>query len=122
MFGNTIGEGGTHGEILEKIWCRVDLTNNTYIPMSEEEICEFFKIFGAVKDEGKPAELDLLNDYQIGLISQKELNSAIGAIGLSNYLDAREKFHNKYDYYPIKVPRYGLDGIDTVRFLKGEPK
>ena len=25
MFGKKVGEGGTHGEIIEKIWCRADL-------------------------------------------------------------------------------------------------
>lgn len=38
MFGKKVGEGGTHGEIIEKIWCRADLEHNCYIPMSDEAI------------------------------------------------------------------------------------
>ena len=63
--------------------------------------------------------LGLLNDYQIGLIQKEELQEAIGEISLSNYIAARKSFHQKYGYYPIKVPVYGLDGLDILRFEKG---
>ena len=120
MFGKTIGEGGTHGAIIEKIWCRADLVNNMYIPMSEEETHDFFEMYGNAKEQGKTAELDLLNDYKIGLIQKEELVKAIGELSLSNYVAARKSFYNKHGYYPIKVPLYGLDGLDIIRFEKGE--
>ena len=63
--------------------------------------------------------MELLNDYQIGLIQKEELQEAIGEISLSNYIAARKSFHQKYGYYPIKVPVYGLDGLDILRFEKG---
>ena len=63
--------------------------------------------------------LELLNDYQIGLIQKEELQEAIGEISLSNYIAARKCFYQKYGYYPIKVPVYGLDGFDILRFEKG---
>lgn len=120
MFGKTIGEGGTHGEILEKVWCRADLVHNLYIPLGEAEIQDFYALYGTAKEKGKLAELELLNDYHIGLIKKEELIESIGSIGLSNYLEARKTFCNKYGYYPIKVPVYGLDGLDIKRFEKGE--
>lgn len=40
-------------------------------------------------------------------------------ISLSNYIAARKCFYQKYGYYPIKVPVYGLDGLDILRFEKG---
>lgn len=61
-------------------------------------------------------QLELLNDYQIGLIQKEELQEAIGEISLSNYIAARKCFYQKYGYYPIKVPVYGLDGFDILRF------
>lgn len=64
-------------------------------------------------------QLELLNDYQIGLIQKEELQEAIGEISLSNYIAARKCFYQKYGYYPIKVPVYGLDGFDILRFEKG---
>ena len=119
MFGKKVGEGGTHGEIIEKIWCRADLEHNCYIPMSDEAIQNFLDCYSQSKEDGKQKELELLNDYQIGLIQKEELQEAIGEISLSNYIAARKSFHQKYGYYPIKVPVYGLDGLDILRFEKG---
>ena len=119
MFGKKVGEGGTHGEIIEKIWCRADLEHNCYIPMSVEAIQLFLDCYSQSKEDGKQKELELLNDYQIGLIQKEELQEAIGEISLSNYIAARKSFHQKYGYYPIKVPVYGLDGLDILRFEKG---
>ena len=118
MFGKKIGEGGTHGEILEKFWCRADLEHNCYIPMSDEAIQKFLDCYSQSKKDGKQKELELLNDYQIGLIQKEKLQEAIGEISLSNYIAARKSFHQKYGYYPIKVPVYGLDGFDILRFEK----
>lgn len=119
MFGKKVGEGGTHGEILEKIWCSADLEHNCYIPMSDEAIQKFYDCYSQSKEDGKQKELELLNDYQIGLIKKEELQEAIGEISLSNYIAARKCFYQKYGYYPIKVPVYGLDGFDILRFEKG---
>ena len=77
-------------------------------------------MFGAIKESSKDAELELLNDYQIGLITSDDLIESIGSLGFSNYLTARKEFKKKYVYYPLKVPIYALDGLDIIRFEKGE--
>lgn len=120
MFGKRVGEGGTHGGIIDKIWCRVDLEHNIYIPLDDETVKEFCELFGAIKESSKDAELELLNDYQIGLITRDDLIESIGSLGFSNYLTARKEFKKKYGYYPLKVPIYALDGLDIIRFEKGE--
>ena len=120
MFGKRVGEGGTHGGIIDKIWCRVDLEHNIYIPLDDETVKEFCELFGAIKESSKDAELELLNDYQIGLITRDDLIESIGSLGISNYLTARKEFKKKYGYYPLKVPIYALDGLDIIRFEKGE--
>lgn len=122
MFGKRVGEGGTHGGIIDKIWCRVDLEHNIYIPLDDETVKEFCELFGAIKESSKDAELELLNDYQIGLITRDDLIESIGSLGFSNYLTARKEFKKKYGYYPLKVPIYALDGLDIIRFEKGESK
>ena len=82
-------------------------------------IQKFLDCYSQSKEDGKQKELELLNDYQIGLIQKEELQEAIGEISLSNYIAARKCFYQKYGYYPIKVPVYGLDGFDILRFEKG---
>ena len=44
-----------------------------------------FCIFGAIKESSKDAELELLNDYQIGLITKDDLIESIGSLSFSNY-------------------------------------
>ena len=102
-----------------RIWMQCALEHNCYIPMSDEAIQNFLDCYSQSKEDGKQKELELLNDYQIGLIQKEELQEAIGEISLSNYIAARKSFHQKYGYYPIKVPVYGLDGLDILRFEKG---
>lgn len=77
-------------------------------------------MFGAIKESSKDAELELLNDYQIGLITKDDLIESIGSLSFSNYLTARKEFKKKHGYYPFKVPVYALDGLDIIRFDKGE--
>lgn len=119
MFGKCIGEGGTHGGIIDKIWCRVDLEHNVYIPLSDETIREFYELFGEIRECSKDAELDLLNDFYSGLITGAELAESINTLSFSAYLTARKEFMKKHGYYPLKVPIYGLDGLDILRFEEG---
>lgn len=118
MFGRGLHANGTHGQITEKIWCQLDRNNNRYIPLSDEMIKAFCDLFAAEKDTSTEAELDLINDFHIGLITKEELAERIGEIGITDYISARKKFNEKYGFWPFKVPVYGLDEIHIKRFDK----
>lgn len=116
MFGKRIREGGTHGAILEKVWCRLDAEHNCYIPMKEEEIQKFHDCLGEMWKTSSQTEADLYNDFQIGLITKEELAQTVKDIGLSNFLVAKEIFYASYGYHPVKVPLYGIKDKDYYDF------
>ena len=105
---------------MEKEWCRLDSIRNQYIPMTEEAISAFYELFSDIRSVNQQAELDALNDYHIHLITKEELAERISNISLNGYLSARKEFCRRYGYYPIKVPVYGLDDLDVVRFDRKE--
>ena len=74
MFSKAIHEGGTAGMILDKVWCRLDHEHNAYILMDDEAVKAFRDLFRAERDSANDAELEILNDYQIGLISKSEMD------------------------------------------------
>ena len=114
MFGIKAGEAGTHGKIVEKIWCRLRTDINLYIDIPQEEIQDFYKFFNKEKNSIKEAELTLYSDFENGLITRDELNEQIGETGLICFLTAKEKFREKYGYYPIKVPVYELSAYEAT--------
>lgn len=116
MFGKRPNEGGTRGAILEKEWCRLDLLNNCYLPMSEADIQSFYDLFADFREDSHKQELEIVNDFKIGLITKEELAEQISEVSLNAYLTARKEFSRQFGYYPLKVPVYGLDGVDIQRF------
>lgn len=108
MFGTKVNEGGSKGMIVDKVWCRLDQDNNTYIPMSEEAIQKFFEIYSKSQEVRKEYELEVFSDYQNGLITKEEAFDAIGERAIMAFKGARDKFKQDYGYYPIKVPVYEL--------------
>ena len=85
-----------------------------------QEISAFYELFSDIRSVNQQAELDALNDYHIHLITKEELAERISDISLNGYLSARKEFCRRYGYYPIKVPVYGLDDLDVVRFDREE--
>ena len=116
MFGKAIDEGGTVGKIMDKVWCRLDAKTNTYIPLADDDVKAFCDIFSQKREDIQEIELDILNDFHIGLITEKELGQQIREVGLGSYLEARRDFFCQYGYYPIKVPVYGFVDKDYMEF------
>ena len=115
MFGVKSGEHGTHGKIIEKIWCRLDSEYNCYIKIPEEKIKYLYQVYSSEKEAAKEAELTLYSDFENGLITKDELNEQIGESGLLCFLTARELFKEKYGYNPIKVPVYELSAYEATK-------
>ena len=114
MFGVKAGETGTHGKIVEKIWCKLLSDRNYYIDIPEEEIQDLYKFFSNERNSVKDVELTLYSDFENGLITKDELNEQIGESGLLCFLTAKELFRQKYGYYPIKVPVYELSAYEAT--------
>lgn len=113
MFGTKVGDIGTKGCILEKIWCKVDKEANLYIPMTEEEIKKFHSIFSQYRKADQEEIATYYSDYKGGLITKEELNVAVGKIGISAFIDAQREFKATYNFRPLKVPIYCLAAYET---------
>lgn len=114
MFGTAINEGGTRGMIEEKRWCKLIKADNVYEEMSQEHIDAFLLLFSKMRDCGKEDDLEILNDFHCGLISQAEMCKRIGYNSYMNYSTAKKMFADTYGYIPIKVPLYQLSAFDEV--------
>ena len=117
-FGKSVNDNGTFedmedmnmrkGYINDTVWCKLDLENNVYIPMSEAEIDDFIKM---VKDNLKAIqkeEINLLASFDAGTITQDEYRTLSGDLRYEKYTAAKNEFRAKYGYFPIKVPEYVL--------------
>ena len=113
MFGTKVGESGTKGCILEKIWCRVDKEANLYIPMTENEIKNFHSIFSQYRKANQEKIATYYSDYKGGIITKEELNAAVGEVGISAFIDAQREFKATYNFRPLKVPIYCLAAYET---------
>lgn len=114
MFGTKLKEGGTQGYIKEKIWCKLDEDNISYIPLEPEEISNFYTLFNTQKDESQEINLAILSDFTNGLISKEEMNEQIGNNILYSFITARKMYKSEYGFYPIKVPLYELSAFELT--------
>lgn len=114
MFGTKVGESGTKGCIVDKIWCKVnDSLTNPYIPMTDEEIKNFHSIFSEYRELNKEQIANLYSAYEGGNITKEELNSEIGELGISSFISAQKEFKATYNFRPLKVPIYCLAAYET---------
>ena len=114
MFGTKAQEHGTMGYIKEKIWCKLDIEYNCYIPLTTEEITEFFELFNTERADTKEIELSILSDIKIGLISREEMQEQISYNSISCFISAQRLYKAKYDFHPIKVPIYELSAYELT--------
>lgn len=113
MFGTTIEDSSAFeitedrkGYIKEKIWCfRVE---NQYMPMPQNAIDYFMEIVQKCLKEIKQEEVEVLEDYNNGLITKEEFDEMAGYFLMEKYTRAKKEFSSKTGYNPIKVPRYVL--------------
>lgn len=117
MFGN--GRDipyGTKGEIIERIWCRLDRERYMYIEMKPEAIEAFKSMLKKQRDKDSEYENTVIADFQAGLISKEERDDKIGESSYSGYVAAQREFCNRYGYFPLKIPVYSLFATDTMMF------
>lgn len=120
MFGSGKNGVGTKGMIMDKIWCRADLENNCYIPMPEEHIKAFYGFFRRERELDDKIEIEIMNDYAVGLLTKEEMEERISQQTFFSYQNARREFRARYGYTPLKVPVYGIEGIHCISFQKKE--
>jgi hypothetical protein len=71
MFGSKVGQGGTDGYMMEKVWCKLNKTKNRYEELSQDIVEDYYKIFNKHKLKSKE-ELHVVADYDSGLITKEE--------------------------------------------------
>lgn len=94
------------GYIKRKVWCRLDINNNVYIPLPKEEIDDFIYMLRINLMEDEDDEIKLLADFDAGTITKEEYDEESRALKYGSYVSAKESFKDKYGYFPIKVPEY----------------
>ena len=94
------------GYIRRKVWCRLDINNNRYIPLPKEEIDAFIHILRINLMEDEDDEIKLLADFDAGTITKEEYAKESSALRYGSYVCAKESFKEIYGYFPIKVPEY----------------
>ena len=106
MYGTVKNNGGTDGMIEKRIWCRLDAEYNCYVEMSDEMIDELFKFVNDAKKGHMDFESNVAEDFANGLISKAEMFELLGETTFNSWQDGKKSFHEKYGYWPIKVPVY----------------
>ena len=100
------------GYIDEKVWCltKKDGDFTYYEEMTEEQKKYLFKCFSECVFDNKKIqeeELDIISDYDNGVITEAERDSKIGSMRYEKGWNvAYKKFQKKYEYYPIKASVY----------------
>lgn len=106
MYGTQEGMGGTEGMIERKVWCYLDSEHNCYIEMSEEMVDKFYACFDEARKDQKQIDVDILADYDSGLITREEMKDRLANASINVFKEGKKLFYKKYGYYPIKVPVY----------------
>lgn len=109
MFGKEVLEGGDDGEILRKVWARLDKDNNKYLPLADELIQEYFGLIQKGEDVMRDKDAEIFSDYQEKEISRKEMIAMLGTNAFNKFQTAMVNFRDKYHFIPIKVPEYMLN-------------
>lgn len=109
MYGTKVNEGGTDGMIEKKVWCHLNKEYNYYEEMPQDMIDRFYECFNEVNKEQKHLDINIANDYKIGLITREEYLDKLGEATMNKFTAGRKKFYDRYGYYPIRVPVYIKD-------------
>lgn len=113
MFGKEIGGSGTMSIVSDKIWCFLNKKYNIYMPIEKKK--EFFyDTLNSLKKENSLDFLSIYADYDAGLITKEEMLEATNANGLWCFIQAKNLFKAKYNYFPFKVPKYELSAFEHI--------
>lgn len=97
--------------IEDKLWCRLSKEENKYYKLSNEEIKEFFELFGAYQKEENKIQLEVISDFKNGLIKKDDLAAKVSDNLLNIFDAARLEFMERHGYFPIKVPVYVFNAL-----------
>lgn len=105
--------------IEDKLWCRLSKEENKYYKLSNEEIKEFFELFGVCQKKENKTQLEIINDFKNGLIEKGELEEKVSNNLLNIFDAARLEFMEQHGYFPIKVPVYVFNALNagTINYL-----
>lgn len=107
-FGKKKNEGGTKGRIERKIWCKLDVEGCCYIPLTDEQIEDFYNMLGAnLSSLDKRKEIaEICSNYENDLITKEERDSILGYSNYCSYEETKNQFYKKYGFHPVCVPVY----------------
>lgn len=91
-------------EIMDKQWCRINYSTNTYQPLSFEEKCFLIELFKE-SDLSKKI-MDITADFKCGNISRQEFQEQVGFVAQSKYNRVMDAFKEKFGFRPYKVPNW----------------
>lgn len=94
------------GYIKEKVWCRLDGINNVYIPLTDEEIQQFYELVNEAFKNLQNDEISLCEDYNNGMLSESDFAQSLKDIKYTAYCAVKNMYKTKMGFIPIKVPYY----------------
>ena len=102
---------GTEGHLGRKIWVTLvrTETGSYYQKMTEEQTEDFLAMCHVDDRETMEAISLALNDPTFGEVQLRQVNKLIGKYLLDTYIEARQKYNEKYGGYPLCVREKILD-------------
>ena len=113
LFGSKLFEGGTRGQITFRARCRKDEETNKYIPLTSEEWNNFVHLYRCMLGESADEKIEIIEDYNDGLITEEEMKDKISHLEIKVYNEACFAYKKQWGYRPVKIAMYELAEYDN---------
>lgn len=116
-YGKEVLQGGKRGIITERVWVEVvnEGSAEEYCrPLEEEEIEFLCQCYSDAKKTKEKKELELLADLHEEYKTKEEFDKESRNILISYFNEAKDKFYNKYQFYPRRANKYTKGAYATT--------
>lgn len=91
-------------EVINKKWCKIDYSTNTYEPLTAEELQFLYSLFKS-KELSKDI-MEVTAQYKAGNISKQEFQARVGTAAEKTYDKIINEFKKKFKFRPIKAANW----------------
>lgn len=93
-------------EVIDRQWCSVDYSTNTYEPLTNEQKGFLVELFNTNSSYLNILEMQLVADFECGNIDKEEFDKKAGSMLQVKYNKVMKIFKAKYGFRPFKVPNW----------------
>lgn len=109
-----------YDEVGKRVWSRIDLSTNTYEPITNEQREYLYSLFGNVKFS--TVMMELAAKLDAGDISVKEFKELAGDMVMSRYNKVLSEFKQKYGFRPYKAANWQMKEDKNWLYMKDNQK